>query len=107
MGNLSFSPASSQASSPAFEPVPENSHGQQQTDPGHFSDNVAGVEVFGKKVVADVIADEHEQEETDQDDNNPANYPSECTDGARFVVLAQVECCQIVKETTCRMMYDH
>jgi len=65
MGNLSFSPASSQASSPAFEPGPENSHSQQQTDPGHFSYNVAGVEVLGKKVVADVIVDEHEQGETD------------------------------------------
>jgi hypothetical protein len=35
------------------------------------------------------IVDEQEQEKTDQDGNNPANNPSERSDGVRFVMLAQ------------------
>jgi len=42
------------------------------------------------KIVAEGIVDEQEQEETDQDGNNPANNPFECSDGARFVTLAHV-----------------
>ncbi len=82
--NLSFSPSSS----PAFEPVPENSHGQQQTQTGQSSHSSGGVKVLGKKIVPDVIVDEQEQEETDQDGNNSADGSVECSDGARFVPLA-------------------
>jgi hypothetical protein len=85
MGNLSFSPTSS----PLFEPEPERSHGQQQTERGHSSDSAAAVKVLRKKIVAEVIVDEQEQDESDQDGTDPHQCPSESSDGARLVVLAQ------------------
>ena len=96
MGNWSFSPTSF----PLFEPVPERSHGEQQTERGHPSDSAAAVKVLWKKIVADVIVDEQEQDKTDQDGTNPHECPSESSDGARLVVLAQGVCCRIAYEAT-------